>query len=964
MKLRSALRIRAGEERVAFRLLALMAVAMAGAAIGANGVESLFFARFGPEFLPYLYVGLGPLTFAVMAGMGTVLSGQAVRFLVRLPLVLAVTMLAARGVLTLELRWFYPAMWLVMMVVWTCQVMGSWGLAGAVSDTRQAKRLFPLYGAGLIAGGVVGGLATGPIAGLIHAENLLFVWAAALVAAHLLARGLPGGAPVRRRRAGRPRIVRQLGEGLRDVWTWPLLRWMSVSLVLFAVLYFTLVLLFAEGATARYPRADELAGFLGLFMGASNGAALLVSLLLANRLFARFGLPTMVMALAVIYVAGFAALSVTSAFGALLAFRFVQMVWVNGVWATGWQALFNVVPAERRARTRTFMDAGPLQLGIVLAGALLILADVALAPAQLTVVGAVAGILALIAMWRARRAYSGALVEALRAGNPDVFRPDEEPFGGFRDDADANVALLAGVADPDPAVRRVSTGILAGLAGPEAASALAPALADDDPHVRAAAVRGLARTGRDPERLRGLLEDPDPEVRAGAAGALAGEPGSERTMAEMERDPRPEWRAEAVAARGRAGRGAEAVAAALGDPEPEVRRAAAASLASFPPEVAVGALIQALGDPDEAVRRHVVTSLSRIGPPAEPALIASLDDPVTRPGAIRALAAVDAPPPPALSAFARDRAGLAARYHRHWLGIAPGADDRLDLLARGLRHRALAHGLEALLAVGRSGDPKAMAVAIENLSSPDAGQRANALETVEAVGEPEVIRATLPVWDATLPTGGNEARTVAELLRDEDPWLRACAALAAAAIDGPDLRPVLDELARDDRDELVRQAATVPLDDVETLSTLSLLERVLFLTKVRLFAELPPEDLKHVAEVTSEHTFPDGEVIAEQGEPGEEMHVVVSGEIRVMVGHDGESPVEVARRARGEYVGEMAILGGESRMASLVCAGSVRTLSLDRPSFQRILRERPDVSLAVMRVLSERLRQAYGDAAG
>jgi CRP-like cAMP-binding protein len=89
------------------------------------------------------------------------------------------------------------------------------------------------------------------------------------------------------------------------------------------------------------------------------------------------------------------------------------------------------------------------------------------------------------------------------------------------------------------------------------------------------------------------------------------------------------------------------------------------------------------------------------------------------------------------------------------------------------------------------------------------------------------------------------------------------------------------------------------------------------------------------------------------------MHVVVSGEIRVLVGPDGESPREVARRTRGEYVGEMAIIGEESRMASLVSSGSVRTLSLDRRSFQRILRERPDVSLAVMRVLSDRLREAH-----
>jgi CRP-like cAMP-binding protein len=146
---------------------------------------------------------------------------------------------------------------------------------------------------------------------------------------------------------------------------------------------------------------------------------------------------------------------------------------------------------------------------------------------------------------------------------------------------------------------------------------------------------------------------------------------------------------------------------------------------------------------------------------------------------------------------------------------------------------------------------------------------------------------------------------------------------------------------------------------VETLSTLSLLERVLFLRRVPLFADLSPADLKHIAEVASEHAYPDGEVIAEQGEPGEEMHIVVAGEIRVVVGGGAEPGHEVARRGSGEYVGEMAILGEATRMASLVCTDSVRTLSLDRRSFERILRERPDVSLGVMRVLSDRLREAH-----
>ena len=963
-RVRAALRIRPGEESTAYRLLALMLVAMAGAAVGANGVESLFFSRFGPEFLPYLYLALGPLTFAVMVGMATLASGRATRFLVRLPLVLAVTLLVARGILELDVDWFYPVLWLVMMVLWTCQVMGSWALAGAVSDTRQAKRLFPLYGAGLIAGAVIGGLATGPLADVIHAENLPLAWVAALIAAHLLARSVVGAkvaAPPRRRRAHRIGIIRQMREGFRDVWTWPLLRWMSVSLVLFAVLYFTLALLFAEAATARFPRTDDLAGFLGLFMSATNGAALFVSLLVANRLFAWFGLPTMVLALAVIYVAGFGVLAVAASFGVLLAFRFVQMVWVNGVWATGWQALFNVVPEERRARTRTFMDGGPLQVGIVLAGGLLILADRVLAPSHLSIVGAVAALLAMWSMWRARRAYGGALVEALRSGNPDVFRADEEPFGGFRTDADAHAAVVAGTSDPDPAVRRVSMAILADVAGPGSADPLASGLADTDPEVRGAAVRGLVRANEGLDQVRPLLGDPDPGVRARAAGGLLPEPEAHQVITEMSGDPRPECRAAALEGLGRAGRGRDQVVAGLNDPDPSVRRAAATALASFDPDISVDPLVAALRDEDPGTRRAASEALARIGAPAEDALVRALSDPDLEEGALQALTGLPGPPPDELRTYARDQVDRAGRYQRLWLGVSSDRDERVDLLAHAVRHRAVNHGLNALRAVSRLGDPAAMAVAIENLASRDARQRANALETLESVGNRELVRPLLAVWDPPAATSSDGSAAVAELMRDPDPWLRACAALAAASFAGDALASSLEEVARSDADPLVREAATTTLKGgrVETLSTLPLLERVLFLRKVPLFEDLSPADLKHIAEVASEHTYPDGEVIAEQGEAGDEMHIVVAGEIRVVLGADGGPGHDVARRGRGEYVGEMAIIGEQSRMASLVCSGPVRTLSLDRRSFERILRERSDVSLAVMRVLSERLREAH-----
>lgn len=148
---------------------------------------------------------------------------------------------------------------------------------------------------------------------------------------------------------------------------------------------------------------------------------------------------------------------------------------------------------------------------------------------------------------------------------------------------------------------------------------------------------------------------------------------------------------------------------------------------------------------------------------------------------------------------------------------------------------------------------------------------------------------------------------------------------------------------------------------MQTLSTLSVMERMMALRQVPLFRELAPGDLRRVAEAAVEHLYPHATLMAEAGEPGDAMHVVVSGEVRV-VAEEAPSPVEIARRGPGYIVGEMAILSDQPRMASLVAEGDVRTLSLDRGRFQRILRDRPDAALAVVRELCARLREAHAHA--
>jgi hypothetical protein len=274
------------------------------------------------------------------------------------------------------------------------------------------------------------------------------------------------------------------------------------------------------------------------------------------------------------------------------------------------------------------------------------------------------------------------------------------------------------------------------------------------------------------------------------------------------------------------------------------------------------------------------------------------------------------------------------------------------------------HATNALWANASVHDATRLGPAIESLTSSNPALRATALEAIDSLGQSEIVRPLIallerePIQTNDLE-GGELKAVVAELLGDDDPWLRACAAFACASLPARIFHSRLRGLSTSDADPDVRAAALESLGGgriMKTLDTLPLMKRVLFLGKVPLFAELSPWDLNGVAQAAEENLYPDGELIAAQGEPGGEMHVVVTGEIEVRITHSDDR-LMLARRRSGEVVGEMSVITGQPRMASLVAVGDVRTLSIDRARFERVLAERPEVSLAVMRQLCARLEQ-------
>jgi len=483
LRIHRLLDIRAGESRMVALVIGIMLFTSAGFTLGSTSVEALFYAHYGVQYLPGMYMLLGISSFITSLGM-TALLGRLRHelFYIYVPVGIAILTVVAWALLFSGWSIVYPALWLGKEIINSLITLIVWGLASAVCNTRQSKRLFPLFNAGRILGSVVGGLGTGLLVGLFGTHNLLLIWAGLLVVAFIITRVLMKAymryePVIQNFRHKRPApLIQEMQQGWRFVRSSVLMRWISVAAVLLSVLYFSMALPFSKGATAAFPDVNSLAGFLGLFNGVTTGAAFLVSFFAANRLYARFGIMTAILVLPVIYLFGFSGLVLSQAFAVIIIFRSVQTVWLSGMADSAYQAMFNAVPARRRDQVRAFTDGVPEQAGTFIAGAILIVGQQAFSSLQLALVGLVAAAAATFVIWQARGAYTQSLVESLRLGQPTLFTANDRL--GLQPDGAAIQVSLAGLHDPDPLVRQVSVEILGQVDLRAATSGLVESLQD------------------------------------------------------------------------------------------------------------------------------------------------------------------------------------------------------------------------------------------------------------------------------------------------------------------------------------------------------------------------------------------------------------------------------------------------------------------------------------------------------
>ena len=125
------------------------------------------------------------------------------------------------------------------------------------------------------------------------------------------------------------------------------------------------------------------------------------------------------------------------------------------------------------------------------------------------------------------------------------------------------------------------------------------------------------------------------------------------------------------------------------------------------------------------------------------------------------------------------------------------------------------------------------------------------------------------------------------------------------------------------------------------------------LRSVPLLRGLDPVELERLGGLAIELDYADGEVLIRQGEPGDRFFLIDSG--TVTVERNGRA---IARRGPGDHLGEISLLDGRPRTATVVAEGPVHAIVLDRRDFDRLLDEQPAVARQLVGALVERLTRA------
>jgi CRP/FNR family transcriptional regulator len=133
-------------------------------------------------------------------------------------------------------------------------------------------------------------------------------------------------------------------------------------------------------------------------------------------------------------------------------------------------------------------------------------------------------------------------------------------------------------------------------------------------------------------------------------------------------------------------------------------------------------------------------------------------------------------------------------------------------------------------------------------------------------------------------------------------------------------------------------------------------DTIALLSRVPVFSTLSREDLVHVAQVTMPRQFEAGAVVFREGDEGSTCYIVRTGRARAIREHPDGRSITLAHFDPGDIFGEMAMLDGERRSATVEATEDTEAIAILSADMHRLLREHPDISVKLIAALGQRLR--------
>jgi hypothetical protein len=194
-----------------------------------------------------------------------------------------------------------------------------------------------------------------------------------------------------------------------------------------------------------------------------------------------------------------------------------------------------------------------------------------------------------------------------------------------------------------------------------------------------------------------------------------------------------------------------------------------------------------------------------------------------------------------------------------------------------------------------------------------------------------------------------------------DPYVRATTLCLLDELGGIDDATLT--LAQQDEHEVVREVCQAVLQKrlaaratASPKHDLTTIEKMFALAAAPLFSQISLEGLAELAQASVDVEYAPSQLLCEQDERGEEVFIVLRGEVLIIRGRGADAHV-INVVGTGSLLGEMAVLDPAPRVATLRAGGSgVHVLRLDGAAFRDVLDANPTIASGIIRTLAQRLR--------